>query len=389
MINKQQIKFFIFIIVISTIGQMSAEVYVPSLPYIGKDFSAPDALVQLSISYFLLGMAIFGIFFGYASDFIGRQKILLISSLFSALGTLICAISPNIYWLIIGRLFQGVGFSGISNMGSAILRDNFHGVEYAKYLSYLGIAFALSIDLAPFIGGFMQEWFGWRSIFILIFIYNLLVIYMGYRYKEKLILKEYKHGLHDFIKKIALVCKNKNFVTYSLVSAIIYSIFMAYIAVATFLVQGAIGKSPIWFGTMTLCLSCLYAVFSFLNGKLLNMVSIHNMVKLGYILVTLSAFILILISLFKLNIIGFLLAILPMFIGSAFIFANSSALSFNTIHENIGVASAVGGASRLLFGFIVTATLSRFHTASTLPLGISFAILSFLAFGVIYLGRNR
>jgi len=144
MINKQQIKFFAFVVIISTIGQMSAEVYVPSLPYIAREFNVSDSLVQLSISYFLLGMGITAIFFGYISDFIGRRKILLISSIISSIGTFICCAAPNIYWLIIGRLCQGVGFSGVSGMGNAILRDKFHGVEYAKYLSYLGIAFAIT-----------------------------------------------------------------------------------------------------------------------------------------------------------------------------------------------------------------------------------------------------
>jgi len=389
MINKQQIKFFAFVVIISTIGQMSAEVYVPSLPYIAREFNVSDSLVQLSISYFLLGMGMTAIFFGYISDFIGRRKILLISSIISSIGTFICCAAPNIYWLIIGRLCQGVGISGVSGMGNAILRDKFHGVEYAKYLSYLGIAFALSIDLAPFIGGFLQEWFGWRIIFVLILLYNLLVIYLAYRYKETLLIKVYEANWSDLFLKVVLVCKNKDFVVYSLVSAIIYSIFMAYIAVATFIVQELIGKSPIWFGTMTLCLSFLYAFFSFLNGKLLNRISIHNVVIVGYVFVALSAIMLILLPIFKLNVTMFLIAIAPMVIGSAFIFASASALSFATIYENIGVAAAISGSSRLLVGFIVIAILSRFHTTSTLPLGLAFAVLCFLAFGVMHLGENK
>ena len=90
MINKQQIKFFAFVVIISTIGQMSAEVYVPSLPYIAREFNVSDSLVQLSISYFLLGMGITAIFFGYISDlkrfklhFYERLKIFIYSNIVS------------------------------------------------------------------------------------------------------------------------------------------------------------------------------------------------------------------------------------------------------------------------------------------------------------------
>lgn len=386
--NKAQIKFFIFIVMISTIGQMSAEVYVPSLPYIAQAFQVSESSVQMSIGAFLLGMGVSAIFFGYISDFIGRRKVLLISSIISSVGTTICCLSFDITWLIIGRLLQGIGFSGVAGMGGAILRDRFQGVEYAKYMSYLGIAFALSIDITPFLGGFLQEWFGWRAIFILILIYNLLIIYMARNYNENFIKIDNMLGRMDFLKKILILFKNKDFMAYAVIYAIVYSIFMSYIAVASFIIQTRLGKSPIWFGTMTLLLSLLYAVFSYCNGKLLSYVSIKKATALGFGLILISAILLLGISMFKLTIVSFLIAIIPMFIGSAFVFANVNALTFSSIDENIGIASAFNNTNRLIVAFFVIAILSKFSIMNTIPLGCIFLCLSLFALIILYFCSN-
>ncbi len=387
--NKAQIKFFIFIVMISTIGQMAAEVYVPSLPYIVKDFKVSDGLVQLSISFFLLGMGASAIFFGYISDFVGRRKVLIISSIISSVGTAICCVSYNITWLIIGRLLQGVGFSGVWGMGSAIVRDRFEGVEYAKYMSYLGIAFALSIDIAPFMGGFLQEWFGWRAIFILILCYNLLIIYTACVYKETFLRVNNIVSRADFLKKILILFKNKEFVVYMIVYAIVYSIFMSYIAVASFIVQDILGKSPIWFGSMTLCLSVVFAIFSYCNGKLLNYLSIKNTMVLGFILIVISAILLLIIAISQLTIVSFLVAIIPMFIGSSFVFANVNALCFSTINENIGVASAVNNTNRLIVAFFIVSVLSKFSATNTVVLGVIFLCLSLLSLLILHQSSNK
>ena len=159
---------------------------------------------------------------------------------------------------------------------------------------------------------------------------------------------------------------------------------MAYIAVATFIVQTHLGKSPVWFGTLTLYLSILFGVFAFINGKILNYLSLRNATIIGFVLIIISALMLLGFSLYELNITFFIISIIPMIVGSSFVFANSSALSFESIHENIGVTSAVGNTVRLIAGFVVVFILSLFSATTTVQLGCTLAILSLIAFILIY-----
>ncbi|HCY38681.1 MAG TPA: hypothetical protein DHV02_02360, partial [Neisseriales bacterium] len=186
MSEQSRFKFIFFIVVTSSIGQIAAEVYIPSLPYISRDFQVSSSLTQLSIAVFLFGMSLPGILFGYISDFFGRRKILLIATSLSGCGTLLCLMAPNIYVLILGRFIQGLGFSGVGSLSRAILRDRMSGVELARYVSYLAMITVLAIDISPFIGGFLQEYFGWRPIFALLLVYNLLAIYLSYQFKDNL-----------------------------------------------------------------------------------------------------------------------------------------------------------------------------------------------------------
>lgn len=377
-------RFFVFVVLMGTLGQLAAEVNIPSLPYIMHEFKARESLVQLSISYFLLGMASAGMFFGYMSDYVGRRKILFIAAIIGAFGTLVCILAPGIYWLIFGRLIQGVGFSGVSGIGRAILRDRLQGLEYAKYAAYLSIATSLAIDFAPFIGGFLQEYVGWRIVFVLVLGYTLSLIVMIYGYKETSIVRNLQDDNNKiqwskFIVACVIVFKNQHFLRFGVVSAIVYAIFMMYLTIVPFIIQEVLHKSPIWFGIMIFILSILYAVFSFINGKLLGKFDITHLLQFGLWLTLLSAVLLFIISYFPLSAELFIIAIIPLFIGSAFVFSTSDALSFATIETNIGVASSLIISMRLIFGFIFTALISLSDAENTFSLGVWLFILTAIA----------
>jgi len=265
---QTRFKFILFLVVTSTIGQMAAEVYIPSLPFIAHDFQVSSSLTQISIAVFLFGMSIPGIFFGYISDFFGRRRILLIATSISFVGTLLCMCAPNIYILILGRFIQGLGFSGVGSLSRAILRDRMTGVELARFASNLAMILAFVIDVSPFIGGFLQEYLGWRPIFAMLLLYNALAIYMSYHYQDDGQTTLNEHLQLSRLLHISLgTLKNRTFLIYNTLAALTYSVLMAYLAVASFLFEKVIGISPTEFGATTLGLSFVHMFGSFLNGR--------------------------------------------------------------------------------------------------------------------------
>lgn len=382
---KDNVRFFCFIVMTSCIGQMAAEIYLPSLPYISKDFQASSNLVQLSISCFLLGMALPGIILGYLSDQLGRRKILLISAIISLCGTFLCFSAPNITILIIGRTLQGVGFSGVAGSSRAILRDKLQGIELARYLAYLGMAIALSIDLAPFVGGILQQFTGWRIIFLLLLFLNLIIIYSAYRFKEQALTSTTKLRWQDLFSGLKYVFTDKNFLRYNFIGAICYASFMAYLSITSFIVQDLFAKSPAWFGSMALLLALIFIATCFINARALNKFSQVILIKFGFWVIMLSSALLISGAfMHKISLVFFISAILPLYIGSAFIMTNSEALAFTQINKSIGIAAATYYSIRLFLGMLITALISLFNPLSTLPLGSIFASLTAIALLLIY-----
>ncbi len=372
MAAQTRFQFILFLVVTSTIGQMAAEVYIPSLPFIAHDFQVSSSLTQISIAVFLFGMSIPGIFFGYISDFFGRRRILLVATSISFGGTLLCMCAPNIYILILGRFIQGLGFSGVGSLSRAILRDRMTGVELARFASNLAMILAFVIDVSPFIGGFLQEYLGWRPIFAMLLLYNALAIYMSYHYQDDGQTTLNEHLQLSRLLHISLgTLKNRTFLIYNTLAALTYSVLMAYLAVASFLFEKVIGISPTEFGATTLGLSFVYMFGSFLNGRLLKHFAMNRLIKNGIVLMWLSCGLLLLYAtILPLTYWGLVLFVAVVYLGCGALFSNSSAQAFTSIDKNVGSASAVYSTMQVLYGAGFTLLISWFHPTTTLPLAM-------------------
>lgn len=376
------VKFFIFVIIIGTIGQISAEITAPSLPYICRDLAISQSFAQFIISYYLLGMAVPAIVFGVLADAFGRREILIISSMIGLCGSIACCCASNIYVIILGRVIQGIGFGGIAGISATILRDRYKGIKFAQYMSYLSVAFSLSIDLAPFIGGFVQARLSWRMIFVLVLLHNVMVLYLSFKYKETYQPIRAKFEIKHISINIISIMTNRNFAIYTFVGGLMYAIFMSYIIVATFIIQDILHRSSIYYGVVTICLSMVFALSSFVNGRLLSTFSISYLINFGFLLTIISGIILSFIP-SRADMLWFIIAVLPMFIGSAFVFANTSSLSFASIKSNLGMASSVNFTIRLLLGFLVTSIVGYYHKPDTFILGLTIGISSVIALIVL------
>jgi DHA1 family bicyclomycin/chloramphenicol resistance-like MFS transporter len=148
------------------IGPLSMDMYLASLPSIGRLLGAPTSQVQLTISAYLIGFAIAQIFHGPLSDRHGRRPVLLAALGIYLLATLACAFSFSIETLIAARFVQAVGGSGASVLARAVVRDMYEGTRIGRELAPMAAIMGLAPLVAPVIGGVLETAFGWRSNFV-------------------------------------------------------------------------------------------------------------------------------------------------------------------------------------------------------------------------------
>jgi len=170
-------RFFILVILmLGSIGFVATDLYLPSLSSIVKDFSTTKAYVQLTLSFYLLFFGVSQFFYGPLSDKVGRKKIVLYGLSLTIVGSIVCVFSPNVGVLIVGRSIEGFGVGAGATMMRAILRDLYVGDELAKKGSYIATGTGVFMAGAPIIGGYIQDFFGWRFNFVFIVLYTLMGI---------------------------------------------------------------------------------------------------------------------------------------------------------------------------------------------------------------------
>ncbi|WP_374576061.1 multidrug effflux MFS transporter [Phenylobacterium sp.] len=150
---------------LTAFAPMSIDMYLPSLPAIGKSLSASAGETQATVSAFLAGMAIGQVLYGPASDRLGRRLPIFIGSAVYVAASAACALATSPQMLIGARFVQALGGCAGAVVARAVVRDRFDHVETARMLSLLMLVMGLAPILAPLAGGAILLAAGWRAIF--------------------------------------------------------------------------------------------------------------------------------------------------------------------------------------------------------------------------------
>jgi DHA1 family bicyclomycin/chloramphenicol resistance-like MFS transporter len=227
--------FVILLGALTAFDPLTIDMYLPAFGDIQKHLQTTMANVELSVSTFFIGMALGQLFYGPLADRFGRKKPLLAGMLLYLAATLGCAYAPNITTFILFRLLQALGGCAGMVITRAIVRDLFDKQRVAAFLSNMALVMGLAPILAPSIGSFINGFFGWRAIFILLAVSNIVcMIFIAAFLPET---SKSRHGsLHplESLKAYARLLKNRDFVGYLIPDTAIRAGMFAYIAGSPF-----------------------------------------------------------------------------------------------------------------------------------------------------------
>ncbi|MHC6594635.1 uridine transporter UriT [Arthrobacter sp. C152] len=145
--------------------QLNASMLSPALVTMGQELKADQALIGLSQTWFFTAAALFSLFLPRLSDIVGRKKVLVGMMLLMAAGSVIAALAPDITWLFVGRIIQGVSGPTVP-LCLIMLRSAVSNPR--KYGTLMGLITAVNGGVAgvdSFVGGYFAEHYGFRSIF--------------------------------------------------------------------------------------------------------------------------------------------------------------------------------------------------------------------------------
>jgi DHA1 family bicyclomycin/chloramphenicol resistance-like MFS transporter len=146
-------------------GPLAIDMYLGTLPQIAETLHATPAAAQATVAAFLAGMAIGQVFYGPASDRVGRRAPLLLGAAIFLVASAGCAMAANIEQLLVWRFIQALGACAGGVVARAIIRDRFDHIESARMLSLMMLIMGLAPILAPLLGTALLSVGGWRLSF--------------------------------------------------------------------------------------------------------------------------------------------------------------------------------------------------------------------------------
>ena len=167
---------------LAMLGPFSVDTYLPAFPAIASSLNTGALQVQQSLTAYMASFAVMILWHGALSDAFGRRSIILISLAVYAVGSIACAAVHSIEYLWVFRMLQGVSAGAGVVIGRAITRDLYAGAEAEKMLSLVTMIFSISPAIAPVVGGWIITVSDWRTIFLLLFGFALLMLALCWRW---------------------------------------------------------------------------------------------------------------------------------------------------------------------------------------------------------------
>jgi EmrB/QacA subfamily drug resistance transporter len=387
------------VLIITTMSSFLAPFMISSvflgLPAIGKDFGMDVVLLSwVSLSY-LLAAAMFLVPMGRLGDIYGRKKIFKYGITIDIIASILLAFSFSQTELIILRVFQGIGAAMIFGTSVAILTSVYPPGEKGKALGITVAGVYLGLSLGPVIGGFLTQYFGWRSIFLSYVPLELIIIVLTFWklegewadakgekldvtgtaiYGFSLVALMYgfsvmteKQGiwliLISIIGFVAFIkwemkvknplldtnlFRNNKVFTFSVIAALInYSATFAVVFFLSFYLQDIKGLSPESAGIILVSQPIVMTVFSPLAGRLSDKIEPRTVASIGMAFTTLGLFLFSFLN--EKTTMGYIVASL-IIIGFGFaLFSspNTNAVMSSVEKKFYGVASATLGTMRL------------------------------------------
>lgn len=158
------------------LGPFSVDTYLPAFPAIASSLDASALQVQQTLTAYMASFAVMILWHGALSDAFGRRSIVLVSLAVYAVASIACAAVHSVEYLWAFRVLQGVSAGAGVVVGRAIVRDLYSGAEAERMLSLVTMIFSVSPAIAPMVGGWVVTLSDWRTIFLLLFGFAVLLL---------------------------------------------------------------------------------------------------------------------------------------------------------------------------------------------------------------------
>lgn len=368
----------IYLALLSAFGSFVNDMYLPTLPEMVRSFHTSTSVVQLGLTFGMIGLGFGELILGPLSDRYGRKPILIIALIVFCIGAVCSVWSKSIHVFLWWRLVQGLGASGGYFLARTIPADLYQGRALAKVMALVGAINGFAPASAPVIGGLVSRSIGWQGIFWILFGFSAMLLLLTPAFKESLPKSRRVTGhFGTAFKNYAKLAHNRHFVVHVMLKGAALGVLFAYISSAPFIIQDHYGFSQLQFGLFMGFNALFVAVGATLalHFKPLKRAALFG--GRGLMLVAIAQF----ICYYTVDNIWVYEALnLPMLFCLGMLFTVGNTLAMNEGRECAGDASALIGLMGYVFGAIVSPLVGLgdiLHSTAITILVLSVLVLIF------------
>ncbi|MBP2132216.1 DHA1 family bicyclomycin/chloramphenicol resistance-like MFS transporter [Methanomicrobium sp. W14] len=355
------------IVLLSAFVPLSTDLYLPALPGMADYFNAPVSIVNLTLILFFIFFSMGMLFWGPLSDKYGRKPVLLTGLVIYIAASCACALSWDIWHLVLFRVLQAVGGSAASAVATAMVKDVYEGRKRESALAVVQSMVVLSPALAPVIGAFMLPYTSWPGLFWTLAAIGGISLF-GSLLLEETNKKRYTGSIAGSFGRLAVVLKNPGFTSLLLVFSLVSTASLAFIADSSYIFVDDFGLSEKMY-SFYFAINALFLIAGpFLYIRLSKTYSRLSIITLSFIVMIASGALVSIIGNFSPLL--FTLALIPSSLMGSCVRPSGTYLMLEQQKEDTGSASSLINCSGLIFGSLGMTLVSISGENLVLSIGI-------------------
>jgi DHA1 family bicyclomycin/chloramphenicol resistance-like MFS transporter len=325
------------------LAPFSIDAYLPAFPGIEVEFAVDRAMLSQSLGVYLAAFAISTLFWGPLSDRIGRRLVILGSSILYVLASAGCALANDIDSFLVLRIMQGLAASGGLVAGRAMIRDAYSAEDAHKAMSHVMLMFAIAPAIAPLVGAWLYDVWGWHSIFWFLTSLGGLLIVLVIFVDETL-----SHSRRQSAHPLAVIKIYARMMLHGRFLALVFSVSFAfaglflYIAGAPTVIYDFLGLESHDFSVQFLPMVGGMMLGSYISSRLAHYWPTTRTITLGLVIMVVAVIVnLIQVWLFQAQILTVIGPLVLYSLGMAIIMPAVTILALDCFPENRGAAAAM------------------------------------------------
>jgi DHA1 family bicyclomycin/chloramphenicol resistance-like MFS transporter len=339
---------------ITAIGPLSLDMYLPAFPDIADDLGVSDTQVQLSLTTCLIGLALGQLVVGPLSDRWGRRVPVIAGVAAYAILSFLIALAPSAPVLVVLRLLQGLAGGVGVVVARAVVRDLYSGVAAARFFSRLTLIFGVAPIAAPSLGSAVLRFTSWHGIFVALgIIAALLTLLVVWKLPETLPPERRSPGgLADTGRTARALVTDRIYLGYAVAQGLAFAAMFSYISGSSFVLQDGYGLSPTVFSVLFGLNAAGLIALSQVNSPLLDRYTPRTLLVAALVLQTAAGAAVLLAALSGV-LAGLLAGLFVVVAALGMVMPNATALALDRHPSRAGTAAALMGGLQAVIGALV------------------------------------